>query len=165
MNINKWTISDTHFFHSNIINYCNRPFPNVEVMNQKLIDNWNSVVNPNDIVFHLGDFGFSSKGNLEKVLKQLNGDIILVLGNHDRMSVSSFLSMGFKEVHKKPIVMGNYILSHIPIDDVSFDIINIHGHIHNVYNEKYDNERYINVSAEVINYTPIKLDSIMVVNK
>jgi calcineurin-like phosphoesterase family protein len=130
-------------------------------MNKTLIDNWNGVVKPDDTVFHLGDFGFGSLEQIEAIVKQLNGKIILILGNHDKKSVSKFLSMGFYEVHKKPITMGNYILSHRPIDNVPYDIINIHGHIHNTYFPQYDNQQYINVSAEIINYTPIKLDSII----
>lgn len=48
--------SDTHFYHSNIIGFCKRPFKNVEDMNETLIENWNRVVGQDDIVFHLGDF-------------------------------------------------------------------------------------------------------------
>lgn len=48
--------SDTHFNHTNIIRFCERPFERVDEMNEKLIDNWNSVVSPEDFVFHLGDF-------------------------------------------------------------------------------------------------------------
>ena len=48
--------SDTHFYHANIINFCKRPFANVETMNEALIENWNAVVGVDDIVFHLGDF-------------------------------------------------------------------------------------------------------------
>lgn len=46
--------SDTHFYHSNIIDFCKRPFKNVEDMNETLIENWNRVVGQDDIVFHLG---------------------------------------------------------------------------------------------------------------
>ena len=74
--------SDTHFFHKNIIKYCNRPFGSVEEMNEALVANWNSVVGPDDHVYHLGDFCF---GNVEKwnwCLEpgRLNGHIHLILG-------------------------------------------------------------------------------------
>ena len=48
--------SDTHFNHTNILQYCNRPFKIVDQMNETIITNWNNVVEPDDIVFHLGDF-------------------------------------------------------------------------------------------------------------
>ena len=75
--------SDTHFWHKNIIKYCSRPFADVEEMNQALIDNWNSVITRNDTVFHLGDFVFGGTTKRDNILSQLNGDIILIKGNHD----------------------------------------------------------------------------------
>lgn len=48
--------SDTHFYHKNIIKYCNRLFKDEIDMNNKLIDNWNSIVTHNDTVYHLGDY-------------------------------------------------------------------------------------------------------------
>ena len=56
-----WFTSDTHFSHCNIIKYCNRPFKDVDEMNKILIQNWNNVVRPDDIVWHLGDFALGDK--------------------------------------------------------------------------------------------------------
>ena len=75
--------SDTHFYHSNIINFCGRPFKNVEVMNETLIANWNSVIGPDDIVFHLGDFCLGGSAEWANILNRLNGKIYLIVGNHD----------------------------------------------------------------------------------
>ena len=75
--------SDTHFYHSNIINFCGRPFKNVEVMNETLIANWNSVVGPGNIVFHLGDFCLGGSAEWTNILNRLNGKIYLIVGNHD----------------------------------------------------------------------------------
>lgn len=58
--------SDTHFWHENIIKFCNRPFSSVEEMNDTIIENWNKVVGENDIVFHLGDFVFVVLTNLKR---------------------------------------------------------------------------------------------------
>ena len=77
--------SDTHFYHQNIIKYCNRPFNDASHMNESIIANWNSVVGPNDIVFHLGDFGLGSDvTRLVEIRHRLNGRIVLITGNHDR---------------------------------------------------------------------------------
>lgn len=54
-----WFTSDTHFGHNNIMKFCQRPWKTVEEMDNALIQNWNSVVGENDIVFHLGDFAFA----------------------------------------------------------------------------------------------------------
>jgi calcineurin-like phosphoesterase family protein len=75
--------SDTHFGHLNIIKHDNRPFDNVEHMDEELIRNWNSVVTPQDQVWHLGDLCHRSKKGIVYYLNQLNGSIHLIYGNHD----------------------------------------------------------------------------------
>ena len=78
--------SDTHFSHANIIKYCNRPFDNAIIMNNRIIENWNSVVGKDDEVFHLGDVGCWFKENawIEEILPNLNGKKFLIPGNHDK---------------------------------------------------------------------------------
>jgi calcineurin-like phosphoesterase family protein len=81
--------SDTHFGHGNIIKFCDRPFKDVEEMNYKLIENWNNKV-PNDgLVFHLGDFAWGGYDFWKNIRNQLNGDIILIKGNHDIKNMSA----------------------------------------------------------------------------
>lgn len=75
--------SDTHFGHNNIIKFCYRPFESVSEMNEALIDNWNSTVRKDDFVFHLGDFAFGGSELWVNIAKKLNGNIILIKGNHD----------------------------------------------------------------------------------
>jgi len=80
----KYFTSDTHFFHENIIKFCNRPFDNIKDMGQVLINNWNDIVGKDDEVYHLGDFAFTGNIKAIKTLKEsLNGKIHLILGNHD----------------------------------------------------------------------------------
>lgn len=79
-----WFTSDHHFGHANIISFCDRPYDNVDHMNEMLIQNWNSLVKPNDLVYHQGDL---CMGKIEKTLpliKRLNGIIVLIPGNHDK---------------------------------------------------------------------------------
>jgi calcineurin-like phosphoesterase family protein len=75
--------SDTHFGHANIIKFVNRPFENVQEMDEGLIQNWNAVVKKNDTVYHQGDVAYWRRYDPSVVLGRLNGSIHLVLGNHD----------------------------------------------------------------------------------
>lgn len=95
-----WVIADTHFYHTNIIKYCDRPFSSTEEMDITMIDNWNSVVNPEDTTYHLGDFAFGkgSRWRIAEYRAMLNGKIILFKGNHDRNTITWYLSQGFDEV-------------------------------------------------------------------
>lgn len=72
--------SDTHFRHKNIITYNKRPFESLEEHDEALISNWNKKVSPSDTVYHLGDFSF---GNPYDYKIRLNGNIVLIKGNHD----------------------------------------------------------------------------------
>lgn len=84
---NIWLTSDTHFGHKNIMRYCNRPFNSIEEHDAALIDNWNALVKPNDTVYHLGDFCFGTQEeDFNKYFKRLNGQIILIKGNHDKLA-------------------------------------------------------------------------------
>lgn len=77
--------SDTHFSHTNIIKYCNRPFKHTGEMDEAIIKNWNNKVPKDGVVFHLGDVSLtSSPGYLTSILSRLNGTIYLVKGNHEK---------------------------------------------------------------------------------
>lgn len=89
-----WLTSDTHFNHFKVIEYCNRPFSSLEEMNDILTARWNEKVQPEDTVYHCGDFSF---GNFERMLetrKQLNGTIVLIRGNHDRFTNAKGEALG-----------------------------------------------------------------------
>ena len=68
-----YNTSDTHFGHANIIRLCNRPFKDVEEMNEKLIENWNKVVPEDGTVFHLGEFAFGGRELRNSVIPRLPG--------------------------------------------------------------------------------------------
>ena len=93
-----WFTADHHFFHGNIIKYCNRPFTDVDNMNETLISNWNKVVGKDDFVFHLGDFSAGGAAEWTSLLDRLNGRIFLVLGNHDMNNVDQGFMKRFEEV-------------------------------------------------------------------
>jgi calcineurin-like phosphoesterase family protein len=83
--MNTYFTSDTHLQHANIIKYCNRPFKNVDEMDETIITNWNSIVKHDDLVYHLGDIGF---GDIKNVLRRLNGKIVLIRGSHDKSALA-----------------------------------------------------------------------------
>lgn len=79
--------ADTHFGHSNIIRYCNRPYSNIHDMDEDLIKKWNSVVKKNDTTYVVGDFAWN---NPLKYVDRLNGKITLIAGGHDYRWKSKF---------------------------------------------------------------------------
>jgi len=81
-------VADTHFSHKNIIRYAKRPFKTVQEMNSIMIKRWNDIVRPQDIIYHLGDFGFG-KNNVVGVLEQLNGKKFLCRGSHDKDAIKA----------------------------------------------------------------------------
>ena len=154
---NFFLISDTHFYHTKIAEYCDRP----DNWDDLIIKNWNNTVNSNDVVLHLGDFAFGNFDMAQEKRKLLNGQIILVKGNHDRHGVSWFNRVGI-DVVKNPFILYNngvrLLFSHVPQYPIDDDVINIHGHVHNTrsLHWKCRDMIYKNCSVEAINYTPIK---------
>lgn len=155
-----WLISDTHFNHSNIIKYCDRPYKNTSEMDWDMVEKWNSVVKPNDHVYHLGDvYMKASKGYIENLLSNLNGKKRLILGNHDN-GKDQILLKHFEKI----MLWRNFdkiVLSHIPLrqESIPGDRLNVHGHIHR---NKSPDGPYKCVCVEQINYTPINLEEIKV---
>ena len=153
-----FVISDTHFNHANVIKYCNRPFEDVEQMNETLIKNWNETVSNNDVVIHLGDVGFGKKEEIAAIIKRLNGRKILIKGNHDNWSDETYRNMGFEYVSRYPILYADfYLMSHAPrILSQTTPYFNCYGHIHN--DERYtENATSKCYSVERIGYRPCLL--------
>ncbi len=159
-----WVISDTHFFHKKIIEYEQRP----ENYNELMIKNWNSMIEWNDTVIHLGDLIFQKSPS---VLEQLTGNIILVRGNHDRETINWYLSHGIKFVVDKftlNIYRLNILFTHIPEPKLSSEIdLNIHGHLHRKSHREtgiadYETSgKYKLFSIEMENYKPVLLESFL----
>lgn len=82
--MNRWFTADPHYWHTNIIKYCSRPFRYTDEMNEQLIKNHNAVVGENDEVYFGGDFAWASKGKIIELLCRLNGKKFMIIGNHDR---------------------------------------------------------------------------------
>lgn len=110
--MNIWFSSDCHFQHTNLLNLTpeTRPFKTIEEMDNTLINNWNSLVKPEDTIYHLGDFAWNCHKSL---ISRLKGNIIFVLGNHDKVlkqiypNIPSILDI---TVNKQPIVLCHYAM-------------------------------------------------------
>ncbi len=85
---NIYFTSDHHFGHKNIIKFSERPFANVDEMDQEMINRWNEKVQENDKVYHLGDVGLCPPSRLSEILNQLNGHIYLIKGNHEKSALA-----------------------------------------------------------------------------
>lgn len=183
----KWFTSDQHFGHVNVIKYCNRPFKDVDEMNQELVRRHNAVVAPDDEVFHLGDFSLS-KAQVGLYLPQLNGKHTLVMGNHDhchmacaknvnRQSrmVGEYHRMGFQEIMASGqlnIDGQQVILNHLPYsgDNVGMPeryqqyrspnngLWLLHGHVHTAWKQR---DRMINVGVDQWDFTPVSITEII----
>jgi len=154
MSQERYITSDLHLYHENIRNWCSesRPQDSVEEMNEAIIDNWNATVKKNDNVWVLGDVILGSQNINEdvKILSRLNGNLKLVLGNHDSASkIKLFYDyfstiVGYKEFgHKNGI-----ICSHYPVHPNQLENrykLNIHGHMHN---HSIPDNRYMNACLD-----------------
>jgi calcineurin-like phosphoesterase family protein len=97
-----WFTSDTHFGHANIIRLCRRPFLSVSEMDNVMVSNWNAAIDPEDEVWHLGDFAHRSARSPADYLRRLNGRKNLIWGNHDsnqsKMAPGWITSQAYAEV-------------------------------------------------------------------
>lgn len=154
---NTWFTSDTHFGHKNIIKYCNRPFANVDEMNEAIIDKWNSKINPTDYVWHLGDFSFDNDNNNRSYFNRLNGHKCLIIGNHDHTSV---LNLNWiKKLHYAEIRLDglNIVLSHYKFqvwNRMNHSSIHLYGHSHAALKA---NRQSIDVGVDMWNYSPVRI--------
>lgn len=165
--------SDLHLGHAKIIEYCSRPFKSPQEMDKILIDNWNSVVGEEDVVFYLGDFCFwknfrETNTPSSDYRKLLNGYIIFIRGNHDRFVDFSVFEEVYNELIVQDLDSNNLIyLCHYPILDnyyrpfeemfaINPNILYLHGHVHNnpEFKPFYNS---FNCSIENIGYKPILL--------
>jgi len=160
---NAWVIADTHFGHKNIIDYADRPFKDVQEMNDEMIYRWNKTVLPGDQIYILGDFALTDKATLENILGVLNGRKFLIVGNHDKgIHQKLWFSMGIELISPFPIIIDQFfILSHEPMYiNNHMPYANIYGHVHSDATYKDVTKQSFCACVERINYTPICLGEI-----
>lgn len=135
----EYVTADLHFGHANIMKFCpdTRKFNDVEHMNREMIKRWNEKVSQGDVVYILGDVAFLPAHQATAIMDQLNGDKILIEGNHDRKLLKDNGFRGcFKEIHnylevtynKKPVVMFHYPI--LEWNRMHHGAIHLFGHVH-----------------------------------
>lgn len=155
-------IADTHFGHNAIIGYENRPFADIEEMDEHIIKCWNDTVTADDKVFIIGDFSMYGREKTEQICSRLNGHKQLVMGNHDTEKPEYYISCGFETASPYPIIFDSFwILSHEPLYiNSNMPYANIFGHVHNnpIYSDH--SKQSFCVCCERIAYTPVEFDDI-----
>lgn len=166
-----WAISDLHYNHEKIISFVDykgnrtRNFDSVDQMNECILDRWNSVVKPGDIVYCLGDVFLGDKEKFKKDWPKFNGSKRLTLGNHDD---PQFLSSGgfFKKVmYWRSFPEYGLMMHHTPLHITSLlrskssnlPLFQIHGHTHTMGSPRGP---YSSVCVEMIDYTPVAIEDL-----
>ncbi len=166
--------ADLHFYHDKIIHHCNRPFRDVQEMNETLVLNWNSVVRPEDEVYILGDVTMKGPEQAFAVLSRLSGNKYLVRGNHDYFVDDdgwrdhARVFRWAKEYHE--LVWNNQmlVLFHYPIAEWAGyfkGAIHLHGHQHNRqgYNlqQKQAGIRRFDAGVDANRFRPVSIEEII----
>jgi calcineurin-like phosphoesterase family protein len=131
-------------------------------MNEAIIQNWNAVVKPNDTVYVVGDIIMGKSTEIDKLLKVLQGQKVLVIGNHDKQRLR-FLRPFMKEVHKSldfEFEGKEILVRHKPMYDalpIQYDL-QICGHVH----EKWKTgNRMVNVGVDVWDFKPVLVEAVV----
>ncbi len=82
-----WFTADFHLSHANIIKYCNRPFKDVETMDEMILKNLEKKINSGDVLYFLGDLTFKEKIAITFFERFSYCDIHYIVGNHDSRQV------------------------------------------------------------------------------
>ena len=171
---NRYFTSDLHLSHANVIKYCNRPFRNADEMNEKIIENWNSVVTPQDIVYIVGDVIFEKDENKRIwLLNRLKGEKHLIKGNHDRIITgrtakcfNHIENSGLREIKvpdldgwggNQVIVMCHYAMR--VWNKAHYGAFHLYGHSHGTLKED-PNSRSFDVGVDSWNFTPVSYQQI-----
>jgi len=158
--------SDTFFGRASIIELAHRPFKSIEEMDATLIENWNSVVTENDIVYHLGNFAWSPIV-ADNVIKQLNGNIKFILGEFDEALLEVI------EYYQDLVILPNdifkdykhkMVLSHYPLADwpgKERGIYHFHGHNFNTMRTDLTISNRVNCCTDFNNYKPMEIKELL----
>lgn len=150
--------ADTHFSQLRTMQLSQRPFINIDEMDYQLISNWNKTVSPNDVVYHLGDFGNPTIISFLSFKK-----MTLITGNYEtEQTIADLLKDKRVELctHPEYINPNNgerYVMMHEPNSHTIESNFYLFGHIHNLQMVKNNG---FNVGTDLHNFTPVSLDTV-----
>jgi len=145
--------ADQHYGHANIIKYCDRPFKTLQEMDEELIRRHNSVVTPQDVTLHIGDFTLTPDYNTvhKKYVKRLNGTHIFLRGSHDYwLKGGNYREIWLKEVEGQWLAACHYAMRTWP--RAHYGSWNIHGHSHGTL---VPTPNQMDVGVDCWEYTPV----------
>lgn len=170
-----WFTSDLHFNHIKPFIWQKRGFENVEQMNNKIIENLRAVVGEQDHLYILGDLTLGDLDAAAGYLRQIPGQVHVILGNHDTdRRIEFYQSLGWDVQFAVRIKWDKYsfFLSHYPTitenpgeDKLSLATINLYGHTHSIWS--WDREQPFNyqVGCDAHHCKPISIDYIVEILK
>jgi calcineurin-like phosphoesterase family protein len=177
--------SDSHYAHKNICSGTStwtsgtRQFDKLEDMNDIMVNNINSLLGEDDILFHLGDWSFGGVEMISEFRNKLKcKNIHLILGNHDQnirksdelkslfFSVNEmlFLTIVEEQIKNTASVKHNFVLCHFPIaswEEMKRGAIHLHGHVHLSKDLRIGNGKMMDVGMDGNNLYPIELNEIL----
>lgn len=162
--MNTFFTSDSHFFHKNIIKYCDRPFDSVEQMNEEMVKRWNAKVQPHDVVYHLGDVTFAGSDK-NTILHELNGFKKLIPGNHDNVrEMANYFDIESTLVNLTLSPAVKIVLCHYPIEswqNAYHGWYHFHGHTHGTTKFRREKDHRVDVGVDVHDFAPVSFDEIL----
>ena len=158
-----WFTSDHHFGHSRARTFYRRPFASVAEMDQQMIVRWNSLIEPEDEVWHLGDFAVRQPPErVGSLLAELHGRKHLVFGNNDDAGVTGYAHWNSVQAYAEVTIdETSLVLCHYPFRtwrDMGKGAINLHGHSHGRLKTM---PRQFDVGVDVWNFQPVTLADIV----
>lgn len=139
--MNMFVTSDLHFNHKSILKFCanTRPFTDLDHMKQKIVDEINTLCDPLDILYHLGDLYFGkSQEELRELLSEIKCRMHFIRGNHDHSNhVKVMKEFGLVDDYLELKVNGNLVvMSHYPMtywNKSHYGSVMLYGHCHNTH--------------------------------
>lgn len=154
--------ADTHFGHEGVIRFSKRPFSSAEEMDELLIGSWNSVVRPQDTVWHLGDFAHrSSPQRLARIFDRLKGEKHLIVGNHDDEATGALGWQSVQQIAEIAVTGQRIVLCHYAMriwPGQRKGAIHLFGHSHARF---AGTSRSLDVGVDAWGYVPVEIGPIM----